>query len=60
MSDQNKLLSDRIETSDDTGRSFNLPMITGVVALLGFIGAGVWINSGDGEDQRTSLIPEVT
>ena len=60
MSDQNKLLNDRIEASDDTGRSFNLPMIAGVLALAGFIGAAIWINTGDGEVQRTSLIPEVT
>ena len=60
MSDQNKLLNDRIESADEPGRRINLPMIAGVVALLGFIGAGIWINSRDGEDQRTSLIPEIT
>lgn len=60
MSDQNKLLTDRIESADEPNRSINLPMIAGVVALLGFIGAAIWINNGDGEDQRTSLIPEVT
>ena len=60
MSDKNKLLSDRIDNSEEQERGFNWPMIGGVVALLGFVGIGIWINSGDGEaDGRTSIIPEV-
>ncbi|KIC36087.1 hypothetical protein RA27_22350 [Ruegeria sp. ANG-R] len=61
MSDQNKLLSDRIENSEDIKTGVNWPMIGGIAALLGFIGVGVWINSGDGDTgRRDSIIPEVT
>jgi len=61
MADENKLLSDRIENSDEPERGFNWPMIGGIAALIGFVGIGVWINGGDSEaDERASIIPEVT
>jgi len=60
MADQNTLLHDRIEPSDETGYRLNFPMIAGIIALVGVIGAGIWVNRSDAEDQRIRLIPEVT
>lgn len=60
MSEQNKLLSDRIESVEEKEGGLNLPMIGGAVALVGFIGAAIWINSGgDGAGQSAGIIPEV-
>lgn len=60
MSEQNKLLANRIERSEDEKRAVNLPMIGCIVALLGFVGAVFWINSGgDDAGRRADIIPEV-
>ncbi|MFA3919371.1 TrbI/VirB10 family protein [Ruegeria hyattellae] len=60
MSEQNKLLSDRIDPEEEQKRGVNLPMILGGLALVGFIGAALWINLGDGEaGRRAGIIPEV-
>jgi type IV secretion system protein VirB10 len=60
MSDQNKLLSDRIETVEEKRRGINLPMILGALALIGFIGAALWINLGGNDaGRRAGIIPEV-
>ncbi|WP_299668557.1 TrbI/VirB10 family protein [uncultured Ruegeria sp.] len=60
MSEQNKLLSDRIEPEEERKRGVNLPMILGGLALFGFIGAALWINlGGDDAGRRTGIIPEV-
>jgi type IV secretion system protein VirB10 len=60
MSDQNKLLSSRIDHEEEQKRGVNLPMILGALALVGFIGAALWINLGEGDaGRRAGIIPEV-
>ena len=60
MSEQNKLLENRIEGSEEEKRGLNLPMILGISAFVAFVGLFIWINSGGDETgRRGSIIPEV-